>query len=194
MSNPPHPPALSVLLDRISVPARLLGAPGPGREELELAVAAALRAPDHGGLRPWRFVIVTGDARRRLGEVMATALAARDPAAPPERLEIERAKPMRSPVVVAVAAALRPEARIPVWEQQASAAAGVMNFINALEAQGHGAIWLSSATLGDPALKQALGFAETDMLLGWVYAGTRQEAAAPRPRPEVSAHLRDWQG
>lgn len=194
MPNPPHSPALSLLLDRISVPARLLGAPGPGRADLEVAVAAALRAPDHGGLRPWRFAAIAGEARKALGELLAATLAARDPETPPERLEIERAKPLRSPVVVAAAAALRPEARIPVWEQQASAAAGVMNFINALEARGYGAIWLSSSTLGDPALKRALGFAETDMLLGWVYAGTPQEARTPRARPDISAHLRGWQG
>ena len=141
---PPHPASLALLLDRASVPPRHLREPAPDVLSLDLAVAAALRAPDHGGLRPWRFVIIAGEARRNLGDVLAASLAAQTPDTPSERLEAVRAKPLRAPMVVVAGAALRHDRPgVPVWEQEAAAAAGTMNFLLALEAQGFGGVWLS---------------------------------------------------
>jgi nitroreductase len=188
---PTPPPALAALLARASVPPRQLGEPGPDPVALDLAVAAALRAPDHGSLKPWRFVFVAGEARAALGEVLATSLARREPEIPAERLDLERAKPLRAPLVIAAGAALRHDHKVPVWEQEASAAAGTMNLLNALDAQGFGAIWLSSAALRDPAVKRALGFAETDALLGWIYVGT-PGGDRPRPSREAPAAHRRW--
>jgi nitroreductase len=186
------PSALAALLARASVPPRLLREPGPDAAAIDLAVAAALRAPDHGGLRPCRFACVSGADRVALGGILATALAARLPDTPVERLELERAKPLRAPLVIVAGAALRHDHRIPVWEQEATAAAGTMNLLNAFEALGFGSIWLSSASLRDPAVKRALGFAESDALLGWIYLGT-PAPERPRPtRPAPAAHWRHW--
>ncbi len=186
------PAALAALLSRASVPPRLLQAPGPDDRALGHAVAAALRVPDHGGLRPSRFVCIEGDARSAFGEVIAASLLRRFPDTPVERLDLERAKPLRAPLLVAAGAVLRPDHRIPLWEQQATAAAGVMNFINALEAQGFGAIWLSSGALEDAEVKRVLGFAATDMLLGWIYAGTPAAERPSPPRPDPGAFWRRW--
>lgn len=188
------PPALAGLLARRSVPPHLLHEPAPGPGALDLAVAAALRAPDHGGLRPVRFVFVTGTARHALGGLLAASLQRREPGTPAERLDIERAKPLRAPMVVAAGAAIRHDRPgVPAWEQEASAAAATMNFLNALDALGFGAVWLSSGALGDAAVKQALGFAATDTLLGWVHAGT---PGVDRPAARVAdagGIARHWQ-
>lgn len=190
---PALPPALAALLDRASVPARLLRDPGPDAAALDLAVAAALRAPDHGGLRPWRYVCIAGDARHALGAVLAASLLRREPDAPPDRVALEHAKPLRAPVVIAAGAALRHAHKIPVWEQEAAVAAGTMNLLNALHLQGFAAMWVSGPALRDPAVAQALGFAESDVLLGWIYAGTVAEADRPRPaRPDPAGFRRDW--
>ncbi|NKC33825.1 nitroreductase family protein [Falsiroseomonas selenitidurans] len=187
-------PALHALLARASVPPRLLHDPAPDAPALAVAVAAALRAPDHGGLRPWRFLGIQGEARARLGDLLAQSMLARAPETPEARLALERAKPLRAPLLVAAGAALRPHPKIPDWEQEATAAAGIMNFLNALDAQGFGCCWLSSPALQDPAIKAALGFAETDRLLGWIYVGT-PAADRPRPvRPAVDGFWRDWAG
>ena len=173
--------ALDALLSRASVPARTLLAPGPDERTLGVAVAAALRAPDHGGLRPWRFVVIEGEGRAKLGALLADALAARAPDTPAERLQLEREKPLRAPTVVVAGAAIRHGHKIPVWEQEAAAAAGTMNFIHALEMSGFGGMWVSSDGLRDPAVKVGLGFAAADTLIGWLYVGT---PPAERPRPE----------
>lgn len=182
--------ALAALLGRASVSPRMLLAPGPGPAVLDLAVAAAVRAPDHGGLRPWRFVAIEGEARDALGQLLADSLARREPEAVAERLAQERARPLRAPLVVAAGARLLHGHKIPVWEQEASAAAGIMNFLNAIDAQGFGAMWVSGPALRDPEVKEALGFAAEDALLGWIYVGT---PPAERPRPERPAPDGFWQ-
>jgi nitroreductase len=189
----PLPSAIAALLGRASVPPRLLHAPGPGPQALSLAVAAALRAPDHGGLKPWRFVCIEGEARARFGDLLAERLLARAPETPEARLDLERGKPLRAPLLVAAGASLRHDhSKIPVWEQEATAAAGIMNFLNALDAQGFGCCWLSSPALQDPVVKQALGFAPDDALLGWIYVGM-PDADRPRPaRPLPEAYFRHW--
>lgn len=190
---PAIPPAVAALLARASVPPRLLHEPAPGPAVLDLAVAAALRAPDHGGLRPARFVFVAGAAREALGALMAGSLARREPATPAERLDLERAKPLRAPLVVAAGAAIRHDRPgVPQWEQEASAAASVMNFLNALDGLGFGAAWLSSGALRDDAVKQALGFAATDTLLGWIYVGTPGPDRPAARAVETAGIARDW--
>ena len=167
---------VAALLGRASVGPSHLRPPAPDAAALDLAVAAAMRAPDHGALRPWRFRMIAGEARAAWGRVLAHSLARRIPETPAARLEQEAGKPLRAPMVVAAGAALRHGHRIPVWEQEATAAAGIMNFMNALHAQGYGAIWLSSSALEDPLVKHSLGLREADALLGgsmW----------APRPPP-----------
>lgn len=190
---PALPPSVAALLARASVPARLLREPAPGPAVLDLAVAAALRAPDHGTLRPARFVFVSGEARVALGALMADSLARREPETPAERLDLERAKPLRAPLVVVAGAAIRVNhPKIPVWEQEASAAASIMNFLNALDGLGFGAMWVSSGALRDDVVKQALGFAATDTLLGWVHVGT-PGADRPAPRPvDATGIARHW--
>ncbi|WP_424811514.1 nitroreductase family protein [Roseococcus sp. YIM B11640] len=190
---PPLPSTLTRLLGRASVHPRQLAAPAPNAAALDLAVQAALRAPDHGGLRPWRFVFIEGEARAALGALFAESLLARAPDTPAERLETERAKPQRAPLVVAAGAAINHDRPgVPPWEQRASAAAGIMNFLTALEAQGFGVFWASSGALQDPKVKKALGFAEGDALLGWIHVGTPPAERAEAKRPATDGFWSRW--
>jgi nitroreductase len=184
---------LDHLFARTSVKVRHLREPSPSGDALDIAVAAAACAPDHGALQPWRFVFIAGDARLAFGDVIAESLVRRAPETPPERIEIERAKPLRAPLLVVAGAAIRHDRPgVPRWEQEASAAAGTMNFLHALDAQGFGAIWLSSPSLQDPAVKAALGFAAEDTLLGYIYAGTPEAPRSLPPRPEPAPFRRWW--
>ena len=101
-------------------------------------VEAALRAPDHGRLQPWRFIAVAGDARAKLGEVFAAAFAARTPGATTAQLDRERAKPLRAPLVLAVAAGIAPaHPSVRVIDQQLAAGAAAMNLLNAAHMLGY---------------------------------------------------------
>src|SRR5215470_4683700 len=103
--------ALEALTQRVSGSG--LVEPAPDELELHSILSAAMRAPDHGRLRPWRFVVVRGDGRRRLGALMAEAYRRRWPDATPAQVEKEASKPLRAPLVVVVAAKVNEQAHIP---------------------------------------------------------------------------------
>ena len=89
---------------------------------------------------------------------------------------------------------LRPDHKIPVWEQEMTVAAGVMNLLNALHAQGFGAIWVSGPPAQDPVLAAELGFAAPDRLAGFVFVGTPETPLPAHPRPDAASVMADWQG
>jgi nitroreductase len=188
---PPLSPAMETLLSRASVGQ--LREPAPDGAVLDAILAAGLRAPDHGRLRPWRFVLIRGEARARYAELAVAALRARDPAATEEQAERMDRRIRGVPLIIALGVALRPEHRIPEIEQMLSAGAAAMNLLNAVHAQGFAAIWVTGANAFDPAIAAALGFPAPHRLAGFLYVGTRDEALPPPPpRPSLDEHVREW--
>jgi nitroreductase len=187
--------ALDALLSRRSVPALQLREPGPSAAQIGAAIDAALRAPDHGGLKPWRFVLIHGAARSRLSELFVRRLQQREPATPPGKLDKARNMPLTAPLVIAVGARVRQDHKVPEHEQLLAAGAGVMNLLNAFHAQGYGAIWLTGGNAYDPEVGAALGFDAQERCLGFVYVGSAspQESSAAR-RPDRAAFVREWGG
>jgi nitroreductase len=161
--------------------ATKLAEPGPNREQLLAILNAGARAPDHGRLAPWRFVVLEGPARGKLGEAMAQSLRRRFPDAPPEALETERRKPERAPLLVVVAASPQPHVKVPQIEQVLAVGAAVQNMLLAAQALGFGAMWKTGAVAYDAAAKQALGLAETDQIIAILYLGTALARAPQRP-------------
>ena len=163
-----------------------LSAPGPTREQLERILRAGLRAPDHGRLRPWRFVVLEGDARRKLGDVMAELLRAKMPQATPEQLDAQRNKVMRAPTIV-VAAARITKGKIPDVEQVAAVSAGVQNMFLAAHGLGIGAMWKTGAAAYDAKAKIALGLQPEDHIVAFLYLGTIVTPGTPAPDAPVDA-------
>jgi nitroreductase len=188
--------ALPMLLSRRSVPALLLGEPGPQQAEIQAAFEAAARAPDHGALTPWRFVLIReAAARERLAELFATRMLERDPQIPAGKLEKARTMPRTAPLVIAVAAHVISGHKVPELEQLLATGAAVMNLLNAFHAQGFGAIWLTGGNGYDAQIASRLGFGAADRSLGFVYVGTPKaplrEGSAPAQRAGV---VREWAG
>ena len=148
-----------------------LSAPGPGREHIEQILRAGARAPDHGRLRPWRFIVLEGDARARLGDAMATILKAKFPDAQPAQLDAERSKAMRAPVIIAVAAKIV-KSKIPEIEQVTAVAAAVQNMFLAANALGYGAMWKTGGAAYDTSIKDMFGLAPEDHIVALLYLGT----------------------
>jgi nitroreductase len=185
---------VDALLARQSVPVPQLSAPGPTQAQIDAALAAALRAPDHGQLLPWRFRLIRGEARRQLSDLLVRAALARDPQTPAPQLERFRNTPLTAPLGIAVGAALQQHRKVPEIEQLLSVGAAVMNLLNAFQAQGFGAIWLTGPNSYDPAVARALGFGPGMRHLGFVYVGTPQARAAARERSEPPGYVSDWLG
>jgi nitroreductase len=171
--------AIDALLERRS--AKTLTDPAPDEGALALLLESASRAPDHGRLRPWRFIVIRGGARERLGELMAGQLLRQQPAASAEALQRERQKPLRAPLIVVVAAVCNATARIPPIEQILAAGAAAQNMMLAAMALGFGAMWKTGDAAYDDKVKLALGLETPDSIVGFVYLGTAPTDAMPAP-------------
>jgi nitroreductase len=184
--------ALEALTTRAS-PAALTD-PAPDEEALDRMLRAAMRAPDHGRLRPWRFIIVAGEARMALGNMLADALRRRHPNAVDAALAKERTKPLRAPLIVVVAATPREHRSVPAIEQVISAGAAAQNILVAAHALGYGGFWRTGAPAYDVSVKRALGLRADDAIVGFLYLGTPDATASPSPVVDIDAHVARWTG
>jgi nitroreductase len=182
--------ALEALTARMS-PLEL-GEPAPDKTVERRLIEAALRAPDHGRLRPWRFIFIRGEGRKKLGEVLALALKRRDPQAGPGVLERERQKPLRAPLILIVAARIRANPKIPAVEQLLSAGAAAQNIMIACHALSFGAMWKTGDPAYDPGVKEALGLQATDEVVGFLYIGTPKSMPKPQPPLNIGDFAESW--
>ncbi|MGO4523605.1 nitroreductase [Microvirga sp. 2MCAF35] len=178
--------SISRLLQRRSVPPRWLGEPGPSEQEVETLLKVASRVPDHGKLVPWRFILIQGEGRGRLGEVLAAIFQADNPGAGAEQLAVERERFTNAPLVVAVVSRVVPHAKIPDWEQVLSAGAVCMNLLVGATALGYGASWLSGWAAFDRRVLDALGLKPHERIAGFVHIGTAKETPTDRDRPNLA--------
>jgi len=156
---------------------------GVPRATIEKLLSAAVQAPNHYKVRPWRFVVLTGAARERLGEVMANSLKNEHPEYPPAAFEKERGKPLRSPVLIAVGVDKPTEEKVIEIENICATAAAVENLLLAAHAEGLGAKWRTGSPAMDSNVKQFLGFEKDQHLIGFIYIGYPQVAVEPKERP-----------
>lgn len=182
--------AMDLLAGRHS--ATRLTEPGPDQAALDSILGAALRAPDHGRLRPWRFVVIPEARREAFGDLLARTLRAREPGVSTEELARERGKALRAPLIVVAAARVRREHKIPEIEQLLAAGAAAENVMLAAQALGFGAMWKTGAAAYDPAVKRELGLEAEDAIVGFLYLGTPVGEPSPAPRPGLGAHVAVW--
>lgn len=189
------PELIDALIHRHSTPATCLTAPAPDDATLRRILQAAESAPDHGGLRPWRFLVIDGAALERLGEVFVEAMRAKKPEAGEAILERERVRAQRAPMIIAAIAREEPgHAKIPEVEQLLAAGAATHQLLLAAQAAGFGAIWLSGLRIYDEHVMQALGLAEHERLIGMINIGTIRDGAPTKTRPRQEASIERWTG
>jgi nitroreductase len=182
--------ALDAVLERRSISS--LAEPGPSDAQLELILRAATTVPDHGNLRPWRFVCVTGDERARFGSSLRSAGIERNPDLPEAARAKLYDKAYVAPTLVVLISSPKP-GNVAAWEQEASAAAAGYAMTLAAHLLGVGAIWKSAPMRRGTDLDALLELTEPEQLMGWVNLGT--VAAVPRERrrpaelPDVAHRL-----
>lgn len=184
--------AIELLLNRVSMPK--LDEPGPTDEQLEIMYRAALRAPDHGALRPWRFMNVRGDARQQLNDIFLAAALADNP-------ELEQSKRdkfanlcNRAPLVVIAIARIEEHPKVPAIEQQLAAGAAVQNMLLAAYAQNIGAIWRTGEMAFNRRVNTALGLAENEQIIGFLYFGKQPEKLKRVPALHPADFVEEWNG
>jgi nitroreductase len=178
---------LTLLARRRSAPPPIMIGPAPTREEIGRMLALAARAPDHGKLAPWRFLVFEGEGRVRAGSLCAEIFQAQYPEAGEERLAQERARFARAPLVVGVVSRAAPHVKIPVWEQEMSAGAVCMNLTIAATAMGYRTAWLTEWIAYDRAFLARLGLEDHEKIAGFIHIGRVEGEVEDRARPDVAA-------
>lgn len=181
--------ALRFLATRRSHPPKLLTEPAPDREELTRLLALAARAPDHGKLEPWRFIVLG----RQTLDALAPRLHQSVLASGQDQAAADKAaSAFASPVIVAVVHSPVQSAKVPEWEQVLSAGAVCLGLVNAALAAGWGAAWLTGFAALDREFAQSfLGVTPSERIAGLVHIGTRGATPPERPRPDIAAKT-EW--
>ncbi len=183
---------LSFLKTRKSASAKAMGAPGPNAAQLNQILEIAVRVPDHGKLNPWRFIVFEGEARVAIGQKFAARWHELHPEHGPQTLKFLEGFFLRAPVIVLVVSTAGEHPKIPVWEQQLSAAAVCFNMVLAAQAIGFDAQWQSDWIAYDDVAKKDMGLAAGENLAGAIYIGTSTEPLEDRPRPDPASLVTHW--
>jgi nitroreductase len=190
--NPTVPPfnridngILGLLLTRRSGSAKAMTGPGPDADQLGDILKCGARAPDHGKLFPWRFIVFEGHARARAGDILAEAAQA--DGLHERQVEEERGRFLRAPVVVGVVSHASEKITIPIWEQELSAGAVCQNILLAATGMGFAANWVTEWYAYHPLVKERLGLKPGERVAGFIYIGQPGAVLEERPRPDMNA-------
>ena len=160
--------------------------PAPKPAELEQILKAGLRAPDHGMLRPWKFLVIEGEGRNKLAQLFVEVMKPENE----ERKQKLLTTPMRAPLIIIGVATIK-EGKKPV-EQVCSMAAALQNMSVACHALGYGSIWLTGGPAYDAGVKVALGLKPTDEIVGYLYVGTPTLKERPIPEHKLHDFVQRW--
>ncbi|MBT2748989.1 MULTISPECIES: nitroreductase [unclassified Lysobacter] len=188
----PHPDLLTALDSRRSIPAKQLSAPGPDESTLNRMLTSAVRVPDHGKRVAFRFLTIQGDARHTLGERLAARGIEKFPDAGAAAVEKDRGRFSHAPLIVAVIAQLGPDEKIPEFERTLTAGCVCFALLQAAQAFGFGAVWLTGWPAYDEQVASWLGLKADEHVAGFIHIGTAKIDAPERERPDVAALLSDW--
>jgi nitroreductase len=172
--------------------------PAPDDDELRRIFEAAVSAPDHLELRPWKFVVLRGEAKDAFGQVLVDSYLARVAAVGGQptdgQLKKERTKLGRAPLVVVVCAVNRHNDEIPWVEQLLAAGAAAENMLLACKALGYDSMWRTGPAAYDHNVMHALGLSDLDAIVGFIYIGTAAEGRElPPHEPVLDGVVEEWQ-
>jgi nitroreductase len=179
---------LALLARRRSSKLMQLAEPAPSDAEVDALIQLAGRVPDHGKLGPWRFVVISGEARDHAGALIAEVIRS-DEGVDANRVEFVRGWFRRAPLCVMVVSSPKPNPKVPEWEQQLSAGAACFSLLIAAHALGYAGCWLTEWPAFDARARAALGLAEEERVAGFVYLGTAAQGVAERVRADVTSRI-----
>lgn len=187
--NPKNSATYDLLMRRRSVKAKDMQGPGPDRDTVEKILAAGMRVPDHGKLAPWRFIVLTGDDRNLLGDLIARGLVEENETS--EKVaEKMKGYATQGPVLIVAIYSPSNERPIPLWEQELSAGAACQNMLVAATALGYASQWLTGWASYSATVCKGLGLSQQERIAGFLFFGDHDDRdPTERPRPEFNDHV-----
>ncbi len=186
--NTPSLEAYNLLMHRRSVKTRDMRDPGPDREALKKILAAGMRVPDHGKLAPWRFIVLTGPERAKLGKAITDGMIAEFESSP-KVAEKMSGYATQSPTLIIAVYSPNQSRPIPEWEQQLSTGAACQNMIIAATALGYAAQWLTGWASYSKYVSKALKMTAHEKIAGFMFFGSPSRQPTERPRPNPADHV-----
>ncbi len=181
---------LRFLQQRNSAPR--LTEPAPGDQHLQEMLRAAMRAPDHAWLRPWRFIALRGERRADFGEVLERCLLQRKPDADETARTKARNSPLRAPLLLVAVARLSEHPKVPPIEQRLSAGCAAHGILLAAEALGFAGVWRTGDPAFDRSVMDALGLSAEEEIVGFLYLGSRDGPRKPLPDLDPQDFISHW--
>lgn len=182
--------ALSALHTRYSVGN--VGGTAPDDSVVSNLFRAALRAPDHGHLRPWRFLRIEGESLQRLADLFIVAALRDNPGLSVEEQQSAGSKALRAPLLIVSISRAAPHPKIPVQEQDLSAGAATYAMLVAAHAQDLGAVWRTGPMASHPVITTALGLTENEKIIGFLYIGVPEGSPRPLRELTIDDYVKRW--
>ena len=163
------------------------------REMIGAVLEAAIWAPNHHLTEPWRFVVITGDARKGLGDAVANAILsmAADPTPSPELVEREKTRPLTAPVIIAVICNPSKDERTVPQEELVAAGGALQNMLLAAHSFGLGTRIKTGAYSYSQVIRSFLEMKDSESLVAFVYLGFPEGEARPGRRTGLEGKV-DW--
>ena len=182
--------AITALQNRVSAPR--LTDKAPDEATLDAICRCALRAADHGLLRPWRFLMIKGQSRNRLGQLFIQASLLDSPELTPAEQQAIGNKALRAPLIIVGITSPKDHPKVPLIEQQQSTAAALQNIINAAFALNTGAIWRTGSMAAHPVVREGLGLTQKEEITGFIYLGDIDGPARPLKPEDPAQYFKEW--
>ncbi len=149
--------------------------------EVEELIEAARWAPNHKHTEPWRFHVISGNAREEMCNAILAAGGefAKDP----------RGKLMRSPLFIAVTQQAVLDDPVRDQEDYAAVCCAVQNMMLAATARGLASKWSTGALAENPAAKRWLGISEQDRIVAYLYLGYAPDEMREMPAERRPAEV-----
>ncbi len=187
--NPGNPSDLLIRRNSIA----LLSEPAPAGEVLDRILQAGLSAPDHALLRPWRFLVIEGAAREKLGKVFAEAALRDQPDLSEEAVNKYLAMPLRAPMLIVGIVCMSEHPKVPQSEQLLSAGAAMSYILAAAQAENFGAMWRTGPMAYHSWVQSELGLTDREQITGFLYVGTPSGSIKNRPLLPVPEYFSRWE-
>ncbi|MBV1871957.1 MAG: nitroreductase [Gammaproteobacteria bacterium] len=184
------------MMDEISLrrSSPVLVDPAPSSEEIKQLLRAAQQAPDHGRLRPWKYIVVKGEGRVALGELYLKSALVENAALATERQERIKRMPLRAPLIIIAVAQVLEGHKVPILEQVVATGAAVQNMLLMAQSLRYGAMWRTGDMAYSVTVKKGLGLRPEDVIVAYLYLGTAGTEAKPRADEDYEACCSQWWG
>ncbi|MBU2870564.1 NAD(P)H nitroreductase [Colwellia sp. E2M01] len=189
--------AIELLLQRQSTP--MLTEPAPNDADLSTLLAAGMRAPDHGGLKPWHFHVISGQGLQQLSDLYLEAISVELAHSDLEDQAIidKKAKtakmPFRAPMLIVISTNYAEHSKVPKQEQLVAAGCCAHAMQMAAFSLGYGAMWRTGDLAYNNIVKAGLSIEGNNDIVGFLYVGTPTKEAGVKPAKDYQEHVTYWQ-